>query len=432
MATDPTKIALSSSTTPYSPGLSALELADLPPSRAQKLNPLLKYLVILIIGLVPVYLFPSGYPQVVDVPIMILLGISFLVGHEKDHYLSKQIIPLVPFLVWSILVNSGYYLFYPSEYVLLLKNAELIYTFALLYGFTFIFSRVVNSGNMKVIYIGLILSIILCAIIKGIYEEGVRSALSFNNPNQLGYFSVILVCYALLIIQYNTNHIDKLLYHIGDVIIIFCGHIFALLSLSRGAILAIVILDIWIITKIRNKAIIITISLLVIISVVLSIFVDPAFIERKLESRSGRSYGVSEAKKETESRIIHNLRTLSGAQYLVGMGGSLATHEKGALGRVKGIGEVHNIFGDIFRCYGLIGLALFAYWILKLIWASRILTGGLWVWAAIMMYNMSHNGLRFRSFWLLIALMIAMMGVAHREQKRTQEVRGTPAAPLNS
>lgn len=420
-----------SSSTSQSLGISAEELVGLPASRAKKTSPLLGGMIILIFGLVPLYLFSSGRPQIVDVLILILLGITLFFRHEKDYYLSNQIIPLVPFVIWGVLINSGYYLFYPSEYGLLLKNAEIIYTFVLLYGFTFLFKRIINAGSINVIYLGLILAIILCLTIKGNYEEGVRSALSFNNPNQLGYFSVILVCYAVLLIQYNIKHGGKLRYHIGDVIIILGGHIFALLSLSRGAILAIFLLDAWVITKIKNKAIIITVSLLAIISIALSIFVDPTFIERKLEGRAGRSFDVSEAQMETGGRILQNLSTLSGVQYIIGMSASLAIREKGAFGGVKGMGEVHNIFGDIFRCYGFIGLALFAYWILKVIWASRILMGGLWVWAAILMYNMSHNGVRFRSFWLLTALMIAMVELANREEKQNQEVRGTPAAAAN-
>ena len=214
-----------------------------------------------------------------------------------------------------------------------------------------------------------------------------------------------------------VNKITKNIYSLGNVCYLSQSS-FRIIALSRGAIIAIVILDIWLFKNIREKKIFITMALgLAIVGVILFIL-KPTFIEQKLEGRPGKKLDYESASEEAQGRVFSQIKILHGVQFIVGRGAGAIRRETGMTGQrlERGIGEVHNLFGDIFRSYGLIGLALSLNYFIRLIWSSRILPGGLWVWAAIMSYNMSHNGMRFGTFWVLMALMICMVSKLQKRE----------------
>ena len=105
---------------------------------------------------------------------------------------------------------------------------------------------------------------------------------------------------------------------------------------------------------------------------------------------------------------------MKGIDYLVGRGGRSFTVQE----KARGIGELHNMFGETFRFYGIIGLGLFSYWIGMFVWRSRKVPGALFIWAALLMYNMSHYGLRFRPFWVLLALLNVMVCLAYSNSEK--------------
>ncbi|MBM4273390.1 MAG: hypothetical protein FJ134_02870 [Deltaproteobacteria bacterium] len=395
-----------------------------PPSRSASGQLFLGLMLIIVFALVPIYIFPSGRPQLADVFILILMLYGLAGNHGKEPFLMDKVFSLFPFIAWAVLINFAYFLMDPGDMPVIWKIAELSYSFLLLYSFTLIFKRVIRT-SLAYIYLGIVLSIFLAFLIKGSYEETVRFALSFNNPNQLGYFSLLLLGFGVLLIQFQKTRKENIFYLIGDIIIIIGGHLFALLASSRGAIMGIVIMDIWLATHIRNKKVLFNVIFVAIVAVSVNIFLAPDFIEKRLYARPGKTYDMPEAADETQKRILHQFSIMSGVQYIIGRGGGSYSRDMDAFNMVKGIGEVHNIFGDIFRCYGLIGLTMFSYWIFKIIWTTRVLSGTIWIWTAVLLYNMSHNGVRFRAFWLLIALMLAMVAAIRDEQK---DEAGRPSA----
>jgi hypothetical protein len=367
----------------------------------------------LVFGLLPLYRFSSGGPQWVDVPLVLVMAITLLTKRQHDSILKRLLFPLIPFVVWAITINTAYFVLYPNTYQFLIKNVEIVYIIFLVYCLFFIISKLCNDNGLSFIYLGLLLSIAICLAFKGEYEAGVRDALSFNNPNQLGYFSVLLLCYVTLLIHYNQSVLKNPFYICANLIIIVFSHYFALLSLSRGAIFSVLLIDVGLLLNSAKRMPLLIISLLATMTLVLAMLYNPIYMENKLTARQGHSFFDSSGSTEVHDRLTSQFNIMKGFHVVIGMGDVPFSHERNYWGRKSAAPEVHNIFGNVFRSYGVIGVLLFGFWMFRLIWASRILTGGLLVWSALLLYNMAHNGARFRSFWVLVALIIVMIKFKH-------------------
>lgn len=372
------------------------------------------FVLILALGLLSVYLFPSGRPQLVDGPLLLLLAAHFLGRTQDEPTLLGNVASLIPFVVWTAVVNVIYYLWQPMDYIPLLKSAEVLYTFLIFLVFSYLFRDLSEAGNIGFLYMGVFLSILLIFTFKGYSEEGIRSALSFNNPNQLGYYSLFLASLTALLLNFKENHrVGKALYYWSDVVILFFAHILCLLSLSRGALLGLACLDLWLLPRLTRRMLLLLAPALVL--VVLVMVWRPAVIEERLQGRPGREITLGTAQEEMDKRLFHQFSIMKGLDYLVGRGGRSITPQE----KAKGIHEVHNILGEIFRCYGLIGLGFFSYWLIGMIWRSRVVAAGWYVWGALLIYNMTHYGLRFRSFWILLAFLNAMIWLETKRQENT-------------
>ncbi|MDI6852072.1 MAG: hypothetical protein QME75_00510 [Deltaproteobacteria bacterium] len=253
-------------------------------------------------------------------------------------------------------------------------------------------------------------------MVKGYSEEVFRSALSFNNPNQLGYYALFLACLAGLLMHWKEKEGGgKVIYFWCDFLIFSLAHLLMLLSLSRGALAAILLIDLWILPRLTKKITIFFLPLLTLS--LISAAWQPEIIQEKLAGRPGKSMEAGEVTQDLSQRVIHQLSIMEGFHYLIGRGGVSLTWKD----KADNIGEVHNIFGEVFRCYGLIGLGLFCVWLILMVWRSRVVPGGLYIWAALILYNMSHYGLRFRSFWILLALLNAMIYLESRRNNKNME-----------
>lgn len=385
---------------------------------------LLGGVLILALGLLPVYIFPSGGLQLVDGPLFILFIAYFFRRSSAPPALRQNITPLLPFLIWATAVNLVYFFKYSSDFLLATTTAQLLYTFLIFWVFSFLLWDFLEADKIGALYAGIFLSLLLIFTVKGYSEGGVRSELSFNNPNQLGYYGLILTCLAALLVQVKEKTAStKVMYFWGDVLLLFAGHILVLLSLSRGALLGLFLLDVWVLPKLTRKILIIFLPLLFL--GVISLAWQPAIIQERLSGGRGKTIDQETITEEIQGRIFYQLSIMEGIHYLVGRGArSIPLQDK-----ARNIREVHNMFGEIFRCYGLIGLVLFSFWLGKFLWNSRKAPGALFIWGALLMYNMSHYGLRFRPFWVLLALLNVMICLGHL---RSEERAARPSEEENS
>jgi hypothetical protein len=77
--------------------------------------------------------------------------------------------------------------------------------------------------------------------------------------------------------------------------------------------------------------------------------------------------------------------------------------------------EVHNGFIEIFVAYGIIGFLLFnlflLFLILRLYYLKRLNNKICYmlVFFTVIVYNLTHNGFRFRLFWVFLALLYVII-----------------------
>jgi hypothetical protein len=374
--------------------------------------------VILGLGLMPVYLFESGWFQIVDPFFVVLIVISFFLSsvHEriKDHILL-----LLPFIIWTVIINIGYYLTYGSS-VNVMLFFTMMYVFFILFCFTTIFAELLKKNGLKIIYIGLVLACIAIFTTTGHRVwEGARFSYSFNNPNQLGIYSIFLYSTILLLMQYQIDYnINDKIYYVFDVIILIISQYLLWKSLSRAALAASAILHIALIRKLFSKPTVVPVAVVVSFVMIYLLFINPTFIEDRLAARHPESVGEGFVERRIDTAVIHPMRNLKGVKILIGTGALFVEERvKGHMVTKKLFAEVHSLFGHVIWVYGLIGILLFLPWIIKSIWEDRILKDGLFIWAAFFAFSVGGVVIRARAFWIIQGLMLALVALKLENRK---------------
>ncbi len=183
-------------------------------------------------ALLPIYAFGSGGVQ----PAHALFAIFALTVSAKYGIANKPWIFLVLCLFTYAFFREGAYILGGGNPKYLINVAYLGFNFLLV---SSVYQYVLRNG-LATISSGLILSVLIVVatiLTQGINltaggEGAVRSVGTFNNPNQLGYFSVCLL--SLTYLCYLTSSINYRTALIG-----FCISIaLSIISLSKAAIIA--------------------------------------------------------------------------------------------------------------------------------------------------------------------------------------------------
>ena len=230
------------------------------------------------------------------------------------------------------------------------------------------------------------------------------------------------MCYIVLLNKIkNVRKINNNFYQFADIFIIITSHLLAFLSLSRAAF-ALIVVDIWIIRNLKNKYIFVS-GLISVIIVFSFIITKPEFINKQLKGRTGKKIDITSTAEALDQRVIEQFRDFKGIAILIGKGGfgvdssksnNIIGQKQTQIDRKKI--EVHNIFGSVLKIYGIIGLFLFIYWIIKMINATKMFKDSYYIWIALLIYNMTHNGLRFRSFWIILALILVTSNLINEKK----------------
>jgi hypothetical protein len=363
--------------------------------------------LVIVLALIPVYIFSSGGFQLVDIPLfLIIIGTFFVRKNEKDSYIRKYIFYYTPFVFWAILVSVTYFSFL-SNWGFLIGVIPVVYAIFLMNTFYMIFTRLIRQKDIKYIYVGLIISVILCFTVKG-YSEETRAVLSFNDPNQLGYFAIFLLAYVILLINYKEKYnANKKIYSFMDIFIMFIAHYFLLLSVSRSAIAAFLILDACLLKKLLNFRQIFRISFAILVMTGYVFLVRPTFIQERIAGRQ-EHFASETMAEQLESRLFLPFENFGGLHILVGKG---TGYRKGDI-----FMEVHNLFGEVFRAFGLIGLSLLIFFLVNLGIGVMNVKDSFWLLAGILTFNMGIYGIRWRGFWIFIAFLMSLAGLVNSQK----------------
>jgi hypothetical protein len=373
-------------------------------------------MVVFTLGLIPVYKFDRGGFQIVD-PLICVLIITALFINKLNIQIKNHIYLLLPFIIWTALVNIGYYIMYPVYPMYpfpmnLSLMINMVYSFTILWGFAIIFSEILNKKGLLYVYLGLIMAIIAVFTVKGGYAwEGIRFSYSFKNPNQLALFCLITYSIVILLMEYKReNNIENNILFVMDVVIVIIIQYLLWQAMSRAGLAASLFLHIAFIRKLFSKKLFVPVSLAVSLPLIFIIIINPTFIQKRLEVRKPDKFSEGAVAERFESAVFEQLNRLKGVRILYGTGARSYGNQADPLTRVTTT-EVHNMFGHVLWVYGIIGVLFYLIWIIKTIWETRILKDGLFIWGAILAFSMSGVVMRSRMYWILLGLMLAMVGL---------------------
>lgn len=225
-------------------------------------------------------------------------------------------------------------------------------------------------------------------------NEGVRYRAigTFNNPNQLGYFSVCIAgiaCYLFLI--------DKIKFAEFLILITFIL-LMAIASLSKAAMVSVLFYSLIFVDKKFYKFLILMFGILSLLLMVFFQFFDIAdvkFVNRLLQIGTG---GDDNFIGRGYAPLLNpDLRLLYG--WGSGYSELQINH------------EVHSTLGNLLISYGLTGFTLFlsllafVFLRLKMIFGLTVAAG---LMLPTMLYGLTHNGLRFAIFWVFLSILSFM------------------------
>jgi hypothetical protein len=398
-----------------------------------KLHTIVIMLLVLTFATFPLYIFESGGFQFVDITIVLLsLVIFFTIDKDEVRIGIYSIAPFIPFLTWGAFIEFYYAIesvFYEGFIFCII---QIMYNFYLLFIFSIIFKRVLSHKNGILIIYGCLLASCATPWLFGSGGDIGRTALSFNNPNQLAYFSIILLFILIMnnmLIHYchmkhnymKQNKINEILfYYLPTIIILSFANIFAFKSVSRAGIISLMILDTYLIFIFFKKHRMF--ASFVVVPFLFIAFCTLLYLDKdigSLYSSNTEEINTRFSKKDTKTDLLHRTKDSLGFSndfsILYGNGGlSGGFVKKRVLG--SSAKEVHNTILAIIDTYGVVGIILFLFGAILFIIRLRNLPYKWFLIIPVLLYNMSHNGIRFRFIWLAAAFLVAVFFIKYKKE----------------
>lgn len=371
----------------------------------------------LYILLFPVYVFKSGLPQPGDL-LMILMVPAVFLG-KKNRLFGAAIRPtrwLLLFTGYVVLSNLVWTVALDAWSINPKKGFLLTPTYYI-YNATFFLIALVMYTRYRERFLWLTLqltlvSAVIQAVISFFLFRAGRGIVLFNNPNQLGYFAVLSA--SILCLGRRRLGLGTAPATIG----LLASAYLALYSASKAALGATVIL---VIVGLLSNPRFIVVS--VVTFLVLLISTDK--VHQALSSAQNR-IATDETAGFFEERGYDRI-TGNKEYWLLGSG-------EGDYGRFRdttfiGAHELHSSGGTVFFCYGIVGSLIF----LGFIW--QVMRGGRLRHILILLpasaYGLTHQGLRFTLFWVLLAMFVALKDFERRPREAAAARAPAPIRPLH-
>jgi hypothetical protein len=345
----------------------------------------------------PLYLFPSGQPQAFDflMAFLLLAWVAIAGFRIKVIRMPVEAGLLIVFAVYTAAINLlnamwfseieilkpvPFYLYNVAVYLMCVSLASVR-------GGSFL--NLISFAFLAACFIQLVYVILLA-------EPSVntsRSMGTFNNPNQLGYFSLLGACSFFYIYEKLDVHWWAGRY--SGIVLVFGASSFllaALMSSSKAAIVSLIVLYIMIfIRKPLYVVIFLPCIFLLLTSKYFGRYLDTIVIRFTNigvdpdDSMSGRGY----------DRIMNHLEyTFFGAG-------------EGAIHRFETTlsGELHSSIGTLIFSYGIVGCAIF---LLAILCFARSDKAAIKYLLVIALYGLTHQGLRNTMLWVFFGILSAI------------------------
>lgn len=341
--------------------------------------------------LVPLYVFKSGLPQPGDIFLIALVPVA-LRGWDGRLLQRASVATkaLVWFTAWVCIVDyawavivGNFDLFGADAFILF--PIYYVYNTLLFIVVLVLFQRYGDTFIRLTLYT--VYATIFLLIVASVFTSGAqRGSLSFNNPNQLGYYVLLVACLIVLLHWRHRLHLVM-----SSFALVGCGYL-AALSASRAAMGGIAIL--FALLVFSRPRVVILISAIAIALLYLGGPVA-AVIDASQDRVRNRKAQVGFLAERGYDRIWEH------KQYLI-----LGAGEGGMSRFSETRMEIHSSVGTVLFSYGLVGFVLFMIFLAKLVRGSPLRFAVILVPALV--YTLAHQGLRSTTFWIVLAVFVAL------------------------
>lgn len=371
---------------------------------------LLPALFIIGIGLEPVYFLPSGLPQISDWVLITWAGLTILTfpstAMRAIRYAPMQIAGILVLYIalvnitWAIYLSNGRVAFYSLFY---------IYNFAIVWAL--VCSVLTDPiGWRKRIISGLVIAtaMMLAMLVVRFDASQVRQTAGFNNPNQLGYYALLVFCITLLL--FNVWRSGRFWYLVGVT------NLMLPFSASLGATAGFSVAYLRVLLTIRLRRLVRFLAIAFIVFVVMwgILFYSGWYEHLAWQVQSRLNVADRKMGRFVDERGYS--RIWEYPEYTVLGAGEGAIERFGPHHRH----ELHSTLGTLLFSYGIPGISLF----LLLLWyIGRRKIPSIWfLMIAPLVYSLTHQGLRTTMFWVFLFL-VWLYG---EERKRSSPSGGRP------
>lgn len=352
----------------------------------------------------PFYFWSSGLPQISDF-VLLLMTIFYLIKNKFRirfyNISSKFICTNLGFVLYVLFINVLWSLLLNGELEFFTTSAFYVYNFIASFMVLMLY-REYGDNFYKYMYISVLLStfIQLTIYLAGGGFDGTRVLVSFNNPNQLGYHNLLVLGFLIA-----TSQRQKLK-PFWFILSIIATLILCFSSLSKAAIISysgllVLFLFIRIMTKKSKKRSVIYLVIIILI-LLITCYSNRGIITSNQLYKSVM-YRISSIGSDGDDNLSRRGydRLTNYPEYLIFGSG------EGEFSRFGDDIEFHSTLGNILMSYGIIGLFLFLASIMFAIKNDR------WIYTYIiffiLLYGLTHNGIRNTLLWMLIALISMSM-----------------------
>jgi O-antigen ligase len=361
---------------------------------------MIRTLTFLAVLLLPIYLWQSGGLQLSHALLLFAAGLYVL--KNGIGFMRSEVI--LSCLAIFVLFREGYAVSHGEKPVALISFLYVVFT---LMAFNFARRWLRSERNIHTFRWAVSIAVAVAIagiIVKGygftVDAEGERAIGTFNNPNQLGYFSVCAFCIAAL--TYLRGGMKLWL-----LCLLFCGTLLlAIASLSKAAMISIAfsgLMASYTVSRSRlsffiGTGIALTLIVIAVYLVNAGYLNDFKFIERL------RGLG-EQSDDSLQGRGYNILLDFNAWQFFFGFGAEGVKHILGH--------ELHSTVFSFFASYGAVGGLLFLAFHID--WVKRMLRTDSALAVVVvavppLMYGLTHNGSRFTIYWLLLALCFSRRG----------------------
>ena len=357
--------------------------------------------------LFPIQLLPQGGLQLADYILLIgiILMIVRIVSQQNSIYLNNVFLKgAFFFAIYSLTVSFIFYIVY-SDFKFLLAPFNYLYCFLCLY-FVADLSR--KESFFKITYLSLIITLGIQLILflkTGLNYDSGRCMIMFQNPNQLGFWGLIVI---LILVSINNNIFLKRPFLLYGAIIL--SSFFILVSISQAAIITLLLLLILLLFLFFRKRSVVLISTFLFISFFTFNHLDLYRFDKNLYSKAVITRFETDLLNDDDSD--NNLegrnynRISENSVYLI-----FGAGESGLSRFGYNTNEIHSTFGSLIFSYGLIGFLIFMIPLLRISLLPFKINSVIFL--IFLLVTLTHNVFRWTLFWVLPYLMFCVKKVDH-------------------